>query len=67
MECKKVQNEATCPCTAVGCGNHGICCQCLASHLAKKGLPRCCFPDAESAKDRSFASFAKAWSVASQS
>lgn len=63
MECRVATNKQNCPCSAATCANHGTCCDCISSHLATKSLPRCCFPDAQSAKDRSFGSFARAWGV----
>lgn len=64
MECKKNQNQATCPCANVDCERRGKCCECLSAHLAGKSLPRCCFPaDPASASDRSFKGFAKAWNL----
>ena len=63
MECDLTANKEKCPCTAMDCPRRGACCQCLASHLSHKSLPRCCFPDDASAKDRSFGSFARAWKV----
>jgi len=64
MECKQADNAATCACTYVTCGKRGICCECIASHLANKQLPGCCFPpEAEKGYDRSFANFAKAWGL----
>ncbi len=64
MECKVKQNAATCACTYTSCGKRGVCCDCIASHLAGKELPGCCFPpDAERTYDRSFANFAKAWGL----
>lgn len=64
MECKRTDNSSRCPCLSTGCDNHGVCCDCLASHLAKKTLPRCCFgADESKAKDRSFANFARVWNL----
>jgi len=64
MECKKKRNDGFCTCTYPGCENHGICCDCLQSHLKNKQLPACCFPpEVEKTYDRSFASFAKAWNL----
>jgi hypothetical protein len=64
MECKRSENQATCPCTNTNCPRRGACCECLVHHLPGKTLPRCCFP-AQPAQppDRSFAGFAKAWKV----
>ena len=64
MECKKEKNLERCNCSYDGCSRKGMCCDCLASHLQSKQLPGCCFPDAvEKTYDRSFAAFAKAWSL----
>lgn len=64
MECKKPANAATCACTYMSCGNRGVCCDCLSSHLAKKQLPGCCFPpEVEKTYDRSFNAFAQAWKL----
>lgn len=64
MECKKTQNLKNCTCSYPGCGKKGVCCDCLAFHLANRELPGCCFPtQAEKAYDRSFEAFAKAWKL----
>ena len=64
MECKQTQNAANCACTYATCGKRGLCCECIASHLANKELPGCCFPpEAEKSYDRSFANFAKVWAL----
>ncbi|MFH1139623.1 MAG: DUF6485 family protein [Pseudomonadota bacterium] len=53
-------NTTTCACTYEGCPRHGLCCQCLEYHLAKKQLPACCFPpEVEKTYDRSFKRFIK--------
>jgi len=63
MECKKEENLQRCTCT-YPCGTKGVCCDCLASHLAKRQLPGCCFPpEVEKTYDRSFKAFAKAWNL----
>ena len=60
MECKKEANGEKCNCTYSGCSRHGICCDCLSYHLAKRQLPACCFPaEAERTYDRSFVHFAR--------
>jgi hypothetical protein len=62
MECKKERNLDRCNCTYDGCSRKGVCCDCLAYHLASRQLPGCCFPDdVEKTYDRSFKAFAKAW------
>ena len=65
MECKKEQNLADrCKCTYTSCGKRGVCCDCIASHLASRQLPGCCFPpEVEKTYDRSFEAFAKAWDL----
>ncbi len=65
MDCKKDKNiKDRCSCTYDGCSRKGICCDCLAYHLASKQLPGCCFPpEAEAAYDRGFKAFVKAWKL----
>jgi len=64
VECRKRQNAADCACTYNSCGNRGVCCECIASHLASRQLPGCCFPpQVEKTYDRSFEAFAKAWKL----
>lgn len=64
MECKKAANSENCTCTYMSCGHRGVCCECIANHLANKQLPGCCFPaEAEKTYDRSFKAFAKAWGL----
>lgn len=64
MECRKEANAKTCACTYTSCPTRGLCCECLAKHLADKQLPGCCFPpEAEKTYDRSFENFAKAWGL----
>ncbi len=64
MECKKAKTAKTCACTYASCSKRGLCCECIASHLAQRQLPGCCFPpEAEKTYDRSFANFAKAWQL----
>lgn len=64
MECKRKENDRFCTCTYTSCSKHGVCCECIQSHLAKKQLPGCCFPpEAEKTYDRSFAAFARAWNL----
>ncbi|MCK5862368.1 MAG: cytosolic protein [Candidatus Hydrogenedentes bacterium] len=64
-ECpKQAVNMSRCTCSYPGCPNHATCCDCLHSHLVKKQLPACCFPEAaEKTYDRSFAMFAKSWNL----
>ncbi len=63
MECKKQENLDRCGCT-YSCDRKGVCCDCLAYHLASRQLPGCCFPpEAEKTYDRSFKAFAKAWKL----
>ncbi len=58
-ECvNKEKNLAKCPCTYSGCDKKGICCECIAYHLAMNELPACCFSkEAEKTYDRSFRKF----------
>ena len=64
MECNKQANLAKCPCTYSRCDKKGLCCECIAYHLAMRELPGCCFPpDVEKTYDRSFQAFAKAWKL----
>lgn len=64
MECKQEKNLADCGCTYTSCERRGMCCECIAYHLASKQLPGCCFPPAtEKTYDRSFKAFAKAWKL----
>lgn len=59
-ECKQMQNKQWCGCTYTSCGNHGICCDCIRSHLKKGQLPGCAFPpDVEATYDRSIENFVK--------
>ena len=59
-ECKKQENLKNCNCTWQGCERKGVCCDCLAYHLANRELPACCFPDdVEATYDRSFENFAR--------
>lgn len=59
MECKKELNSKRCSCS-YPCPLHGICCDCIASHRAKKQLPACFFPsDVERTYDRSIENFIK--------
>jgi len=53
----KEENLKRCPCT-YPCNIKGICCQCIASHLANDELPACMFPpDVERTYDRSIRKF----------
>ncbi len=64
MECKSQETAKTCACTYSSCDRRGMCCDCIAYHLASKQLPGCCFPpEAERTYDRSFEAFAKAWTL----
>lgn len=64
MECKQDANLQRCGCTYTSCGKQGICCECIATHLAGRELPGCCFPpEAEKTYDRSFKAFARAWKL----
>jgi uncharacterized protein DUF6485 len=60
MECKREANLARCNCTSEGCERRGICCDCLASHLACRTFPACCFRSVEDdGGGRSFDRFAE--------
>lgn len=63
MECKKPDNALSCACTHTSCPTRGLCCDCLAKHLANKQLPGCCFPPEAEKTGRGFAHFAKAWEL----
>lgn len=40
--CPNVEhNNARCTCTHTDCQRHGICCECVAFHLASKTLTQC--------------------------
>jgi hypothetical protein len=41
MECKKTENKKTCTCPSESCDNHGVCCDCIKAHFARKSLPMC--------------------------
>jgi len=59
-ECKKDKNLKKCNCTWEPCSRKGLCCECLAYHLASNELPACVFPpDVERTYDRSFERFIK--------
>ena len=49
-KCKVSSNTHPCPCTNIGCPNHGHCCDCLANHLKNGGLPVCAKAVMESKK-----------------
>jgi hypothetical protein len=54
MDCKKEKNLKKCNCTANGCNNKGICCDCITYHRKARQLPACYFPDeAEKTYNRS--------------
>lgn len=60
MECLKEENLERCNCSNVVCGKRGVCCECVASHLKKRQLPACAFPDdVEKTWNRSFEKFAE--------
>ena len=35
------ENEQRCTCPAVDCERHGVCCECLSSHMERDSLPSC--------------------------
>ncbi len=56
--CKIDENKDDCPCSFTSCGKHGVCCDCLRSHLSKKQLPACAFPPGTAAtSERSIEEF----------
>ena len=59
MACEnQSRNTRNCTCTYSSCSRRGVCCECLAYHLANNELPACCFPpEVEKTYDRSFARF----------
>jgi hypothetical protein len=60
MECKKIENSRSCPCSYEPCANKGICCECVSYHLGARQLPGCFFPaNVEKTYDRSFRRFAE--------
>ncbi len=64
MECRKQKNLDRCGCTYTACDRRGMCCECVQYHASKKQIPGCLFPpEGEKLYDRSFAAFAKAWSL----
>ncbi len=64
MDCKQQRNSDRCTCTYDSCERRGLCCDCIAYHLAHRQLPGCCFPPAaEKTYDRGFAAFARAWKL----
>jgi len=64
MECTKKTTSDNCLCTYTSCSRRGVCCDCIAYHLANQQLPGCCFPpEAEKTYDRSFKAFGKAWGL----
>ena len=63
MECKQEQNAKHCNCSYSGCPRHGVCCDCISYHLARRELPACTFPDSvEKTWDRSFEKFIQTYS-----
>ncbi|NLX05630.1 MAG: cytosolic protein [Phycisphaerae bacterium] len=41
-QCVNIEtNKANCTCPGTDCENHGICCQCIATHAAGNSLPNC--------------------------
>jgi hypothetical protein len=63
MECKQERNLKRCNCTWEPCPRKGLCCECLAYHLAHQELPACAFPpEVERTYDRSFQRFIQVYS-----
>lgn len=64
MQCKREENLANCPCSYPDCPRKGKCCDCVAHHREKGGIPACFFPveaEMETMNDRSVESFIKAY------
>lgn len=60
MDCKKEKNEKHCTCTYKSCPHHGICCDCVRSHLSKGEFPGCFFTEeGEKTWDRSWKNLTK--------
>lgn len=60
MNCKKEDNARRCNCSYEPCSKKGVCCDCIAYHVAARQLPACCFSAAaERTYDRSFEHFAR--------
>ncbi|MEI7902504.1 MAG: DUF6485 family protein [bacterium] len=60
MNCKKEDNARRCNCSYEPCSRKGVCCDCIAYHVASRQLPACCFSAAaERTYDRSFEHFAR--------
>lgn len=60
MECNSKRNLKNCNCTYEPCSRKGVCCDCIAYHLAMQELPACCLSSsAEATYDRSFRAFAR--------
>ena len=60
MDCQKDRNLERCNCTYEPCPRKGVCCDCIAYHLAMRDLPACAFDaQAERTYDRSFEHFAR--------
>jgi len=60
MECKKEENKIGCTCTATGCKNRGICCDCVRHHRENNEIPGCFFPaSVEKSWDRSIENFVR--------
>ncbi len=34
-------NEEDCPCDALDCERHGVCCECILAHSSSDSLPSC--------------------------
>ncbi len=34
-------NEENCPCDALDCERHGVCCECILAHSSGDSLPSC--------------------------
>ena len=63
MSCKREENLKGCTCTASGCKNQGICCDCVRHHRDAGEIPGCFFPkEGEATYDRSIKNFVKIYS-----
>lgn len=61
--CRRLQDKSRrCPCTYASCGRKGICCECLAYHLAQRQAPACFFSKEDEATfDRSLDFFVSSY------
>lgn len=58
VECLLENNKQKCTCTYEPCSRKGKCCECVAYHRERDGLPGCFFPpEIEKTYDRSVKKF----------